>query len=168
MKKEFKLFMLLLLVISLFSACSNLKQEQPLLVEQLYEPVDKALYDRILYQDSLVFEAFNSRNFDQFKQFFDDSLEIYQDNTGLRNYQQSMDAFKNLFNMDYVLTRQLIKSSIEVYPIKNYGAIQTGKHTFCHKENEKMDCGTYKFVHIWRYKDGNWKITRIVTYDHKL
>lgn len=164
MQKEFKVYTLLLLVVIAISACSNLQQDQV----KSYAPVDKTLYDTILYHDSLLFEAFNSRNFDRFKLFFDDSLEIYQDNIGLRNFEQSMEAFKNLFSMDFVMNRQLVQNSVEVYPIKNYGAIQTGKHTFCHKENGKMDCGTYKFVHIWRHKDGKWKITRIVTYDHKL
>lgn len=116
--------------------------------------------------DSLLFEAFNSRDFEKFKSFFSTELEIYQDNTGLRNFQESMDAFKGLFKGDYILKRQLIKETLEVYPIKDFGAIETGQHTFCHDENGKTDCGTFKFVHIWKNDNGNWKITRIITYDH--
>ena len=150
------------------SACSATKSNQTKNNQQTYMPVDKILYDTIIYQDSILFTAFNSRNFNDFKKFFSDSLEIYQDNMGLRNYKQSMEAFNGLFIGNYVLTRQLIKSSVEVYPIKNYGAIETGQHTFCHTENGKLDCGTFKFVHIWEGKNGQWKIARIVTYDHKL
>lgn len=155
-----------LIAILLFSACSTLKGTQTNTVSNAYTPVDKALYDTILYQDSLLFTKFNSRNFDQFQKYFSDDLEIYQDNTGLRNYQQSMESFKGLFAMDYILTRQLVKNSVEVYPIKDYGAIETGKHIFCHTEKGKSVCGTFKFVHIWENKKGVWKITRIVTYDH--
>jgi hypothetical protein len=79
-----------------------------------------------------------------------------------------MEAFRGIFSGDYILTRHLVKGSLEVYPIKNYGAIETGSHTFCHSENGKSDCGTFKFVHIWELQNGRWKITRIITYDHKL
>lgn len=127
---------------------------------------DTVLYHTIYLQDSLLFAAFNSRDFEKFKSFFTPDLEIYQDNTGVRDYNQSMEAFRGLFQGKSILTRQLILKSLEVYPIKDFGAIQTGQHTFCHDENGKPDCGTFKFVHIWKYQDGSWKITRIVTYNH--
>lgn len=158
----------LLLTVIFISSCSTTKNSKTNSIQQSYIPVDKSLYDTIIYQDSLLFAAFNSRSFEQFKAYFSDSLEIYQDNTGVRNYQESMEAFKGLFTTNNILTRQLVKGSAEVYPIKNYGAIETGQHVFCHTENGKVDCGTFKFVHIWENKDGRWKITRIVTYDHKL
>ena len=164
MQEKLRIYMLLIIVTIANFACSNLKQDQA----KTYVPIDKKLFDTIIYHDSVLFNAFNSRDFDRFKLYFDDSLEIYQDNTGFRNFKQSMEAFNNLFSMDFVLNRELLQNSVEVYPIKNYGAIQTGKHTFCHKENGRMDCGTYKFVHIWRHKDGKWKIIRIITYDHNM
>jgi hypothetical protein len=133
-----------------------------------YMPADKLLYKTIAVQDSILFEAFNSRNLERLKTFFADNLEVYQDNIGVRSYEQSMEAFRGLFTQDYVLTRTLVKESLEVYPIKDYGAIETGSHTFCHAENGKSECGTFKFVHIWEHKNGQWKITKIITYDHKL
>ncbi len=142
------------------------KSEQSLSVIASYNSVNRSLFDTIIYQDSLLFEAFNLRQFEVFKSFFSKDLEIYQDNTGLRNYEQSMEAFHGLFKMDYALVRQLSKETVEVYPIKNYGAIEVGQHTFCHKENEKQDCGTYKFVHIWKLQNGHWMITKIITYGH--
>jgi hypothetical protein len=134
----------------------------------IYIPADKALYNTIASQDSILFAAFNSRNLEILKSFFADELEVYQDNIGVRNYEQSIEAFRGLFSRDYVLTRHLIKENLEVYPIKDYGAIETGSHTFCHTENGKLECGTFKFVHIWELQNGKWKIIRIITYDHKL
>lgn len=133
-----------------------------------YIPADKALYDIIYYQDSLLFSAFNTRNIEKLKLFFADNLEVYQDNTGLRTYEQTIDAFSGLFAKDYLLTRQLVKPSLEVYPIKDFGAIETGRHIFCHTENGKLECATFKFVHIWQKQNGQWKISRMITYDHKL
>ncbi len=129
-------------------------------------PEAKALYAEIVHMDSAVFNAFNTRDIDKLKTFFSMDLEIYQDNTGLRNYTQAMEAFSGLFKKDYILKRELITQSMEVYPIKEFGAIQTGQHTFCHTENGKRECSTFKFVHIWEKKEGNWKIKRLVTYDH--
>jgi len=124
------------------------------------------LYNQIAHEDSLLFIAFNSRNLNGMKAFFDPGLELFQDNEGLRNYDQVITAFGQIFKQNFILTRKLVPGSMEVYPIKDYGAIQTGRHTFSHIENGKEIVGTFKFLHIWQKKDGVWKITRIVTYDH--
>lgn len=145
----------------LASACTYSSTNQP-----SQKPIDKELYNTLSLQDSLLFESFNSQNFEKFKSFFDDSLEVFQDNAGVRNYAAAMKSFKEIFSRNNGLTRKLIKSSLEVYPIKDYGAIETGSHVFCHKENGKQDCGTFKFVHIWKKVNNHWKITRIITYDH--
>lgn len=124
------------------------------------------LYNEIARMDSILFDAFNRKDINKMKSLFAENLEIYQDNTGLRNYEQAVTAFKGVFGLPYQLTRKLVKGSLEVYPIKDYGAIETGSHTFCHIENGKLDCGTFKFMQIWQKKDGEWKLTRIITYDH--
>lgn len=124
------------------------------------------LYNQIAHEDSLLFVAFNSRDLSGMGTFFDPGLELFQDNQGLRNYDQVMTAFGQIFKQNFVLTRKLVPGSMEVYPIKDYGAIQTGQHTFTHMENGKEIVGVFKFLHIWQKKDGVWKITRIVTYDH--
>jgi hypothetical protein len=124
------------------------------------------LYNEISYMDSLQFGAFNARNIDKLKQFFDPDLELYQDNLGVRNYQQTVAAFTELFKKEYVLTRKLVPGSMEVYPIKGYGAIQTGQHVFSHFENGHLEKGTFKFMQIWQMKDGVWRVTREITYGH--
>lgn len=153
------------LVVVLLPACSPGQSAATLKMVAPARP-DQALFDTIAFQDSLLFAAFNARDAAGMKAFFSSNLEIYQDNAGLRNYQQAMDAFQELFQKDYVLTRSLVAGSLEIYPIKDYGAIETGQHTFCHTEQEQLVCGTFKFVHIWQKQDGKWRITRIVTYDH--
>jgi len=124
------------------------------------------LFNEIARLDSLQFAAFNARNLDGLMQYFDDKLELYQDNTGVRNYEQTRQAFGGLFKMEYVLTRKLIPGTMEVYPIKDFGAIETGQHTFSHVENGKLQTGTFKFMQIWQKKDGVWKVTREITYGH--
>ena len=125
-----------------------------------------SLFIEIAHQDSLQFDAFNSRNLDKLMNYFDGTLELYQDNTGVRNFGQTKQAFGGLFKMAYALNRKLIPGSMEVYPIKDYGAIETGQHTFSHMENGQLQAATYKFMQIWQKKDGVWKVTREITYGH--
>ena len=148
---------ILLLIVGWTNAQSNL----PSLASR------SSLYDEIAQLDSVLFDAFNNHKLDKVKTLFTQDLEFYHDKNGLSGYQQNMEAFASLFGSNSDLRRDLVKGSLEVYPIKDYGAIQTGLHTFCHTENGKQICGTFKFVHIWQRQNGEWKISRVVSYDHK-
>lgn len=154
-------------LVLVFTSCISTKSLHKTIPVQVYIPADKLLFKTVIEQDSLLFVAFNTRNITALKSYFTEGLEVYQDNTGLRNYEETVQAFTGVFKMSYILTRKPIIESIEVYPIKNFGAIETGQHTFCHTENGKLTCGTFKFVHIWENKNGQWKIAKIITYDHK-
>lgn len=116
--------------------------------------------------DSILFNAFNTRNIDLFKALFTPDLEFYHDKSGLTGYEHTINFIKTTAQSADQLKRELVKGSVEVYPIPGYGAIQTGEHIFCHKENGKQDCGRFKFVHIWKKENGDWKISRVVSYDH--
>lgn len=117
--------------------------------------------------DSILFTAFNTRDVIKFGTLFTKDLEFYHDKGGLTNYEYTMNFMKDVAgNKNNDLKRELVKGSLEVYPIPGYGAMEIGAHTFCHMENKKKDCGTFKFVHIWQKKNGEWKISRIVSYDH--
>ena len=128
--------------------------------------VKAELTKEIAHMDSVLFEAFNTQVLAMLKTLFTGDLEFYHDLGGLTGYQENMESFKNTFEKNNGLKRELINGSLEVYPIKGYGAIQTGEHRFCHVENGKEECGTFKFVHIWQKKDGQWKIARVVSYGH--
>lgn len=130
------------------------------------KPGHEALYGELYTMDSLLFKAFNTRNLASLRTYFSTDLELYQDNVGVRNYEQAMDAFKGLFSREYILTRELVKGSMEVYPIKDFGAIQSGLHTFSHVENGKLEKGIFKFMHVWEKTKAGWKIKRLITYDH--
>jgi hypothetical protein len=53
-----------------------------------------------------------------------------------------------------------------VYPVNNFGAMEIGAHKFCHLENGKQDCGTFKFAMIWKKTEDGWKISRVISYGH--
>ncbi len=124
------------------------------------------LYTKIAQMDSVLFGYFNKQNFENFKSLFTKDLEWFQDNDGLITYKKVFDNFKVNFLRPNKLTRELVKSSLEVHPIKNYGAIEIGVHQFKHTENGKEETGTFKFMMIWQKKNGLWKISKVISYDH--
>jgi ketosteroid isomerase-like protein len=129
-------------------------------------PVSQKLYDEIAHMDRVLFDAFNARDLQRIKTLFAEDLEFYHDKGGLDSYEQTIEKIKKLFDQNNGLRRELVKESLEVYPIKDYGAVEIGIHSFIHLENGKEDRGTFKFVMLWRNKDGGWKISRVISYDH--
>ncbi|HUS00687.1 MAG TPA: nuclear transport factor 2 family protein [Chitinophagaceae bacterium] len=151
-------FTLILLIVS----CSSTKNNKNTLPEP-YQPVDKKLYDTIVYLDSVLFDGYNTCKLDRFERYFSDSIEFYHDKGGLSNSKkQLIESLRN--NICGKVTRELIPGSIEVYPIPGYGAVQIGNHRF---HNNQEPPGTPsrvgKFVHTWQYKNGEWKISRVIS-----
>lgn len=124
------------------------------------------LHDTIVKMDSLLFSAFNNRDINKFMTYFSKDVEFYHDKGGLTHYDETIKNTKKLFEQNTGLKRTLIKNSLEIYPINNYGAVQIGIHKFCHEENGKNDCGEFKFVHLWKRENNSWILTRIISYDH--
>jgi len=124
------------------------------------------VYQEIAAQDKMMFDAYNARNVEVLLAAFDPSLEFFHDLGGVSNYEQNAEALKKILATPNPSHRELVPGSLEVYPIKDYGAIEVGVHRFCRVENGKEGCGDFKFLMVWRKKDGVWKITRVVSYGH--
>ena len=152
----------LILIFLSISICSSTSAQK----ERKVATTEKELFTKIAQLDSSLFEAYNSKKLDVMKSYFTNDLEWYQDNGGLIGYEKVFINFQSIFNRDYDLKRNLIKESLEVHPIEGYGAIEIGKHQFKHIENGKLEIGTFKFLMIWKNDNGNWKISRVISYDH--
>ena len=127
---------------------------------------DPALYKKIVHMDSVLFNAFNSHDLAVIRSVFAENLEFYHDKGGLTGYDASMEGFRNIFSQNPDLRRELVKGSLEIYPLPGYGAVEMGQHRFTHRENGKEIVAVFKFVHIWQWKDNSWKITRVVSVGH--
>lgn len=127
---------------------------------------EDTLYTQIAHMDSVLFNAFNNRDTATFKNLFTRDLEFYHDKGGLTGYEQTIGFMRSTVQNANGLRRELVPGTLKVYPIPNYGAMEIGSHTFCHLENGKLDCGTFKFVHIWKKIGEEWKIARVVSYGH--
>lgn len=154
----------LILLAFAFLICTSAFAQNP--IEKKLAATQSALFNKVVNLDSSLFAAYNSKNLDLMKTYFTNDLEWYQDNGGLIDFDKVFSNFQSIFNRDYDLKRCLIKESLEVHPIEGYGAIEIGKHQFKHIENGKLEIGTFKFLMIWKNDNGNWKISRVISYDH--
>ncbi len=123
------------------------------------------LFKTIQTEDAELFAAYNNCDLAKMSQMVAEDLEFYHDKTGLMTGRQALvDAVKN--NICGKVHRELVVGSLEVYPIAGYGAVEIGTHRFTHPGKDD-DLGEAKFVHLWRYKDGQWQVTRVISFDHE-
>ena len=130
----------------------------PLTKEELYQTVARL--------DTEMFAAFNAHDVNKLMAYFADNVEFFHDKGGLSNFAQTKAGFARLFAQSPDITRTLVAGTLEVYPVKEYGAMHIATQRFCHVENGHNDCGNSKFVMIWQQQAGTWRITRVVSYDH--
>jgi len=125
-------------------------------------PKTQELYNTIVHMDSVYFNAYNSCDMETQTALYSDSLEFYHDGGGLETSKQNLlAAIKR--NICGKVSRVLVKGSIEVYPIPNFGAIEMGQQQFInHAENDHLS-DPDKFIIIWRLKNGKWQITRVIS-----
>lgn len=130
----------------------------------------------ITRQDSLFWQAYNTCDVSKMDVFFAEDLEFYHDKGGPSLGLPALVAsFKNGIcaeNGTFRLRREAVEGSVKVFPLKKngvvYGAIISGEHVFYVLEKgkpERLD-GLAKFTHLWMKKDGAWKMTRVLSYDH--
>jgi len=127
-----------------------------------YVPVDKELYNQIVLKDKEFFKAYNNCDIEKQAEMYDDSIEFFHDKGGFFNdKEQVLNSTKK-----YIcgkVTRTLIKGSVEVYPIKDYGAIQIGYHKFFNKEEPNAVSIPSKFITTWHYVNNSWKISKVIS-----
>jgi len=118
-------------------------------------------------KDSLFFEeGFNKCDLDIIEKLTSEDFEFYHDIGGTDTTKASfMASIKDGLCQSGTNTtrRELVENSLEVYPLHNknilYGAIQRGIHRFFDTEA--------KFTHLWLLENGEWKISRVLSYDHQ-
>ena len=123
-----------------------------------------ALYQTVAALDTKLFDAVNHCDMKTVDSMWADDAEFYHDKNGLMVGRENIvNAIKN--NLCGKVTRQLVPGTLEAYPLNGYGAVEIGVHRFYHPD-DKGNVGEAKFIHVWQNKDGVWKITRVISYDH--
>ena len=136
-------------------------EETPVSVEQA------KLLDEIRSLDAKFFEAYNRCDLLVLSSLVADDLEFYDDRDGLEVSRKALldDIEKYICGK---VRRELTPGTLEVHPIPGYGALEIGAHRFCEAHAVACPSGNSasKFIHIWRKKDGAWKLARAVSYGH--
>jgi hypothetical protein len=71
---------------------------------------------------------------------------------------------------DFPARRELIPSTLEVWPIDNYGALEIGVHKFYALIKGKPETltETGNFMILWKKTGAGWKMAESISYGHKL
>lgn len=160
MKKIIVSFALLLLLTS----CSSSKLNDYQLTKN-YAPDNPELYQTIVKLDSVFFDAYNhcDTKFETYADFYADDIEFYHDQGGLSNSKKDILEGTKKYICGKV-TRNLVPGSIEVYPIKDYGAIEIGLHSFSNNTNPPNEPKKFsRFTIFWKQVNGTWKIAKVVS-----
>lgn len=124
------------------------------------------IFDEIREADQAFFAAFNACDLETMGKMFSEDLEFYHDMSGHAGYAETMESTKKNCDNRLGLVRELVDDSMSVHPLGEFGAIQKGRHTFCHMADGKKDCGTFEFLHIWKRDRRDWRLHRVVSYGH--
>jgi ketosteroid isomerase-like protein len=121
------------------------------------------LYETIKNRDSIFFSAYNNCDLETQAAMLSDSVEFYHDQGGLSTSKQDI-LQKTKENICGKVSRELVEGSIEVYPIKDYGAVEIGLHKFHNnQEAEGTPSHASKFIVIWQQKNNNWQMARVIS-----
>jgi hypothetical protein len=154
-----------LLLFPLIALCGAPAEAQ--LVRSLESIQSQAELDKNLTSlDAALFDAYNRCDLEKFASFFVENVEFYHDQGGVTLGRATLtESVKK--NICGKVTRELVPGTLQVYYMKGYGAVEMGAHRFHHPGHEDTESvGEGKFIHLWQYKDGAWKITRVISYDH--
>jgi ketosteroid isomerase-like protein len=127
-----------------------------------YTPADQELYETIVSLDKRLFDAYNSCDMETQTALYSEDLEFFHDEGGLLiSKEKLLLSLKN--NICDKVTRTLVEGSIEVFPIKDYGAVEMGYHTFNDKKTPENKSKASRFIVIWKKIEENWTVTRVIS-----
>lgn len=135
------------------------------------------LFTLLKQKDSQVFTlGFNQCDIKQFAKLVSDDFEFYHDKAGItESKQQFLDIMKDgVCKSEYQPKRELVAGSLQVFPLYNngklYGAIQNGEHQFYEtvELGKTKHTSTAKFSHLWLLQQEQWKLARVLSFDHQV
>jgi len=155
-------FIIYVIIASIMCLSCDLKKQNNIGVLEDYKPSDIELQQKIEVLDSMFFTAYNTCDIETQEMLISEDIEFFHDKGGLSTSKTDIiEAMKT--NICGKVTRELIKGSIEVYPIHEYGAVQMGYHKFFNNQEPNAISNPSRFITLWKKDNDNWKMTRIVS-----
>ncbi|WP_419870206.1 nuclear transport factor 2 family protein [Chryseobacterium sp. CT-SW4] len=144
--------------------------------QDLYSQVKTTdeLYKTAQKLDSLIFNVgYNKCDLSHYDSIISNDLEFYHDKGGITNGKEAFIASikNNICGAPNKIKRELVPNTMKVYPLYDhkvlYAFIQEGEHEFFEYFKEKWNKGSSaKFTILWILEDGQWKMKRVLSYDH--
>lgn len=133
--------------------------------QSIYNQPEK-LKEVINEKDNSFWEAYNQCNVDKMMSFLSEDFEFYHDKGGLTKGLEAFrkDLSEGLCANGPQLKRVVKEGTVEIFPMNDIGAIIRGEHYFY--VGEKAD-GLAKFTHVWSFKNNEWKMSRVLSFDHQ-
>jgi hypothetical protein len=129
----------------------------------------------VLQRDRDFWKAYNACDVKGMEGFFTEDVEFYHDRGGPTLGRASLMATirDNLCSKpDWRLRREPVEGTVRVFPLQKdgvtYGAVLSGENVFYIHEGAqpgRLD-GRARFTHLLLLKDGVWRMSRILSYDH--
>ena len=140
-------------------------------------PASSELIATIHARDKQLFDAvFETCDTKVLASLVAEDFEFYHDKSGqpynsgsqfVKGVEETCERQKR--GVDYRARRELDTATSRVFPLKDYGAIHTGTHSFY----KRLDGGKEQlvevsvFTNLWKNEQGVWKLTRVLSYDHR-
>ncbi len=146
-------------------------------------PVDQpqasqAVYDSVAVLDSPVFAALCNNKLEKSSPSFAEDIGFFHDKGG---FNKSCDAVLEMLKEDFfrkqkafTVQREFVKESLKLYPSNDdgvaSGALQTGKQSFYETGQGRKErlAGIARFNHLWINNERKWKISRLISYGHRV
>jgi len=136
------------------------------------------LYEEILKADAEFFKAFfDTCDVETVRRSIADDFEMFHDKggrvsaSGAEFVKVAQDKCKRQDDgTDFLSTRKLVPETMKVYAVNDYGAIEIGTHRFYAIQQGKPNrlTETGQFTHVWKEENGQWRLARVLSYDHEL
>lgn len=167
---------ILLFLTLYFVACKNTENNKKTEPEEISPKKEShsELFNVLKTKDSLLFNiGFNQIDTNQVSRLISDTFEFYHDISGIIDSKKEFIASINsLRELPFITWRILQEESLKVYPLYDhenlYGAIQEGEHDFYQQYEGKspVKSSTAKFTHVWILESNQWKLRRVLSYNH--
>lgn len=167
------------ILIAILAICNPLTGHAQTQTQARLQPqplTDSALRATILHDDSLFWQAYNHCDIPGMKTFFTTDCEFYHDKggptMGIEALMQSIATGLCKEPDNSALRREAVPGTVQVFPLHKdgiiYGAIISGEHVFYIRQPGKTEYldGHARFTHLWLLTSGQWKMVRILSFDH--
>jgi hypothetical protein len=131
------------------------------------------LYEELAAKDKALFDAvFTTCDTKVLNDLLTEDFEFYHDKWGqvVSSREQFVGNIRGMCERqktgeDYRARRDVVPGTLAVYPMKNYGAVQSGEHRFYRLPENKLT-ESARFTHLWKQENGQWRLARVLSYDH--